>query len=90
MLWKIIIMKPMKTLNKILCDKAIELLNLDVGGIFIADRLTNIVDDHLISAFEAVIPKDCFIALLAIGGYGRKENTRITSTFVQYNGCARI
>jgi [protein-PII] uridylyltransferase len=63
----------MKILNEILCTRAVELLNLDADGIFIAGQLTNIVDDHLISTFKDVIPKDCPIALLAIGGYGRKE-----------------
>jgi [protein-PII] uridylyltransferase len=66
-------MEYMKTLNEILYKKAEELLNLNFDGIFISDKLTNIVDNHLISAFKEVIQQDCPVSLLAIGGYGRKE-----------------
>lgn len=59
--------------SEILSNIAEELVNNRYDGISIANQLTSFTDDILISKYKDSISVKHPIALLAIGGYGRKE-----------------
>lgn len=59
--------------NEMLSDIAEELVSNRYDGISIANQLTGFTDSILISKYEDSISMKHPIALLAIGGYGRKE-----------------
>ncbi len=67
-----------RSLSIELRDKASELIKSGGDGFFIAEQLTKSVDDIIVSLCLPVLedsgsPGDAGLALLAVGGYGRRE-----------------
>jgi [protein-PII] uridylyltransferase len=62
-----------KRLNDLLCNKAEELVKNGFDGISVANQLTSVTDNILVSIYEDSVPAKYPIVLLAVGGYGRRE-----------------
>ncbi len=66
-------------ITELLCIRVEELIQSGMNGISIAHQLADMVDDFLISTFHSTVSKpqtqnsELQMALVAIGGYGRRE-----------------
>ncbi len=65
-----------QNISELLCSRAEELIKLDLNGIAITHQLTDIIDNPLISSYNSelrALNSSLDLALIAIGGYGRRE-----------------
>lgn len=62
-----------QNISKLLCSKAAGLIESGSDGVFIVHKLTEIVDELLVTAYDSIAGKSIGLSLVAVGGYGLGE-----------------